>query len=150
QEAGWYAAWAPYVAPYGTDVFGILFAAVIDAGGPEGDAIFETLLASAQGEHPVGAMGRQVTRALLCSNRREGWEFVERLLLAAQRQEGLRQTVLEAIDEAHPEAFRRMLRLVVDHDLLRFSATVRAADVWFGLQFEAMTPAAAKSALSQA
>jgi HEAT repeat protein len=150
QGIDWFVAWAPYIAPYNTDTFGVLFAAVIDAGGPDGEAAFETLLASARGEHPVGAMGRHVTRALLCASRRDGWEFIERLLLAAQRQEGLRQTVLETIDEAHPEAFRRMLRLIRDHDLLRFSATVRGADVWFGLQFETMAPAVARGVLDRA
>ena len=34
----------------------------------------------------------------------EGWEFTQRLLLAAQRQEGLRQSILESVDEAHPVA----------------------------------------------
>jgi len=57
---------------------------------------------------------------------------MEKFLLAAQRQEGLRQVILETVDEAHPDAFRRMLRLILDNELLRFSATLRAMDVWFG------------------
>src|SRR3712207_9483814 len=77
-------------------------------------------------------MGRHVSAALLGSEREDGWELVERLLLAAQRQEGLRQAVLEGVDEAHPQAFRRMLALILEHGLTRFSATVRALDVWFG------------------
>jgi len=36
-------------------------------------------------------MGRHVTRALLTASRPDGWEFVEKLLLAAQREDGLRQ-----------------------------------------------------------
>ena len=94
-------------------------------------------------------MGRHVTRAMLISARPEGWEFVEKLLLAAQRQEGLRQVILESIDEAHPEAFRRMLRLILEHNLLRFSATVRAADVWFGLHWDSATPAVIRKAIEQ-
>jgi len=43
-------------------------------------------------------MGRHVTRSLLLANRPEGWEFVEKLLVAAQRQEGLHQTILECVD----------------------------------------------------
>ena len=140
QPVTWFAAWAPHLSRYGTaDALGILFAAAIDAGGSEGDEVFEILCASARGEHPVGGMGRHVTRSLLSASRPEGWKFVENLLLAAQREEGLRQVVLEAVDEAHPEAFRRMLRLILDENLARFSATVRAFDTWLGYQWDSVS-----------
>ena len=138
QNVVWFAAWAPHLSIYSAaDTLGVLFAAAIDAGGTEGEEVFEILCASARGEHAIGAMGRHVTRALLSAARPAGWEFVEQLLLAAQREEGLRQVILESVDEAHPEAFRRMLRLILDHDLARFSATVRACDVWVGYQWDA-------------
>ncbi len=136
EDVAWFAAWAPYL-PYGApDTLGVLLAATIDEGGAAGDAVFRILVASASGEHEIGAMGRHVTRALLAASRPDGWEFVEKLLLAAQRQEGLRQVVLETVDEAHPAAFRRILRLILDHDLARFSATIRAMNVWFELAWE--------------
>ncbi|HLV79634.1 MAG TPA: HEAT repeat domain-containing protein, partial [Chthonomonadaceae bacterium] len=139
QDVAWYTAWAPYLNQgWGADPLGILFAAAIEAGGAEGEAVFNILLDSARGEHEIGAMGRHVSRALLVASRPEGWEFIEKMLLAAQRQEGLRQVILEAIDEAHPQAFRRMLRLIIANDLLRFSATVRAVYVWFGFDPEAV------------
>ncbi|WP_200892473.1 DUF5724 domain-containing protein [Aliterella atlantica] len=94
-------------------------------------------------------MGRHVTRALLIANRPDGWTFIENLLLAAQRQEGLRQTILETIDEAHPDAFRRMIRLLVDNDLTRFSATIRAVDVWFGFGWESLNNRLIKEILEQ-
>jgi len=140
QNVPWLAAWAPHLSHYmSADALGLLFAAVMDAGGAEGDEVFAILCASAKGEHAIGAMGRHVTRALLSASRPDGWEFVEKLLLAAQREEGLRQTVLESIDEAHPQAFRRMLRLILDNNLARFSATVRALDVWLGYQWDAVS-----------
>jgi len=140
QGITWFAAWAPHLAHYwAADNLGILFAAAIDAGGSEGNEVFEILCASAKGEHEVGAMGRHVIRALLSASRPDGWEFVEKLLLAAQREEGLRQVILESVDEAHPDAFRRMLRLILDHNLARFSATVRALDVWLGYQWDAVS-----------
>ena len=43
--------------------------------------------------------------------------------------------ILETIDEAHPQAFRRMLRLILEENLVRFSSVVRAVDVWLGLPF---------------
>jgi hypothetical protein len=115
---------------------GWLLAGAIDLGGETGDAVLSILQASALGEHETGRMGRHVTQALMSCERPEAWEFIERLLLAAQRQEGLRQAILEAVDEAHPECFRRMLRLIREHDLSRFSSLVRAADTWFGFAWD--------------
>ncbi|QUY44266.1 DUF5724 domain-containing protein [Acaryochloris marina] len=134
QSLDWYAAWAPYLG-YGNDL-GYLFAAAINQGDTLGDQVFEILCDSARGDHEIGAMGRHVTRALLVANRPDGWELIKNLLVAAQRQEGLRQTILETIDEAHPQAFQRIVRVILDHNLVRFSATVRAVDVWFGLGWE--------------
>jgi hypothetical protein len=138
QDLEWFAAWTPYLHYYAADTLGILFAAAINQNDALGQTIFDSLLASANGNHEIGAMGRHVTRALLIANREDGWDFIERLLLAAQRQEGLRQTILETIDEAHPIAFRRMVRLIVEHNLTRFSATIRALDVWFGFGLESL------------
>jgi hypothetical protein len=147
-DVTWVAAWAPYLGHGGSDAVGVLLAAAIDTGGPDGEAVYNVLTESARGEHEVGAMGRHVTRALLVCSKPEAWEFVEKVLLAAQRQEGLRQVILETIDEAHPQAFRRMVRLILDNNLLRFSATVRAVDVWFGLNWDALTPAKLRDALT--
>ncbi len=150
-DLAWCAAWAPYLSyGSGADSVGILLAAAIESGGPEGESIFEILKESASGQHEIGRMGRHVTRALLVASKPEGWEYIEKLLLAAQRQEGLRQTILETVDEAHPEAFKRMLRLIVDENLIRFSSVVRAVDVWFGLQWTALTPAKIRDALQTA
>lgn len=105
----WFAEHAAYFRHgYYADTLGRLFAAVIETGGETADSVFNILLASARDKHEIGAMGRHVTRALLTASRVDGWKFVEKLLLAAQREEGLRQVILETIDEALPEAFRRM------------------------------------------
>jgi uncharacterized protein DUF5724/uncharacterized protein DUF4132 len=111
---------------------GGLLAAAIDLGGPQGDESFAALLEIAGGEHPTGMMGRHVIHALLGSSRRAGWEFTSRLLLAAQRQEGLRQVILEAADEANLDAFAYILGIILDNKLLRFAAAIRAAGVWLG------------------
>lgn len=137
-DPAWLAAWAAHLrtpgsfgAPPWRAIGGVL-AAAVDLGGDSGEETFATLKAVANGEHPAGLMGRHVIVALLGSSRPEGWEFAGRLLLAAQRQEGLRQAILEAADEGHPGAFDRILAAVLDHRLLRFAAAVRAAGVWLG------------------
>ncbi|HEU0301961.1 MAG TPA: hypothetical protein VFR37_21075, partial [Longimicrobium sp.] len=135
-DAPWLAAWAPHLGGWGElEGIGWLLAGALSVPGPAGDEVFAVLRASAAGEHPVGQMGRHLVRALLGSARPEAWEYAERLLLAAQRQEGLRQSILECVDEAHPQAFRRMIRLIREEELGRFSSVVRAMDVWFGFQW---------------
>ena len=137
-DPAWLAIWGGYqLVPRqhwasGQRVIGDLLAAAIDLGGPAADETLAALLEIGNGEHPTGAMGRHVIVALLGAARPEGWEFTERLLLAAQRQEGLRQSILESADEGHPAAFDRMLAVVLDNRLLRFAAAVRAAGVWLG------------------
>jgi hypothetical protein len=111
---------------------GGLLASAIGLGGHIADETFGALAEIGNGEHPVGIMGRHVIVALLGSPRPEGWECTERLLLAAQRQEGLRQSILESADEGHPEAFDRILHVMIEQKLLRFAASVRAAGVWLG------------------
>ena len=130
-SAEWLAAWAVHLG-YQTDEFGYLLAGVIDAGDEQADQVLAIVKDCAANRHEIGGPGGHATRALLCSGRKEAWEFAENLLLAAQRQEGLRQSILEAVDEAHPEAFQRMVGVVLDNNLIRFSSVARAASVWFG------------------
>jgi hypothetical protein len=144
----WLASWCPYLGYY-SDCLGYLFAAAIDLDDSIGQEIFDILIASAKGEHEIGAMGRHVVRSILLANRPEGWEFVEKLLIAAQRQEGLRQSILESIDEAHPIAFQRMLKLILDENLIRFAATLRAVDVWFGFDLDVLQEKQARVIVAQ-
>ncbi len=145
-SAEWVAAWAVHLG-YNADAMGYLLAGVIDAGGPTADAVLEIVTDSAASRHDIGGPGRHTTRALLCCARPEAWDFAEKLLLAAQRQEGLRQNILEAVDEAHPEAFRRMVTLLLDHNLLRFASVARAASVWFGAMLYVEQPKQLKAVL---
>ena len=132
----WIAERAAFLSWYGAADLGWLLAGAIERGDETGREVEEILLASARGDHETAQMGRHVTQALMSCTRPEAWDFVERLLLSAQRQEGLRQVILESVDEAHPQMFRRMLRLIVDEDLARFSSVVRAADTWFGFMWD--------------
>ena len=133
----WIAEHAAHLARWtGAVDIGWLLAGAIEAGGETGDRVFELLAATARGEHETSQMGRHVTQALMSCARPDAWELVERLLLAAQRQEGLRQVILESVDDSHPDAFRRILRVIHEHGLSRFSSVVRAADVWFGFLWD--------------
>jgi hypothetical protein len=138
QNVAWCAAWAPHLSGgWVADEVGLLLAAAIDAGNEE---VLEILRLSVTNEHEVGSMGRHVVSGMLMCSRPDAWEYMEKTLLAAQRQEGLRQSILSEIDEAHPEAFRQMLGLILEHNLIRFSSVVQAVDNWFELNWSALSP----------
>ena len=60
-------------------------------------------------------------------------EMAGKLLLAAQRQEGLRQQICETIDSGTQENFNYMFKIIYDNDLIRFSSVKRALGTWTGL-----------------
>src|SRR6266498_1788922 len=103
QSIVWLASWVSHLGYWATDALGYLFASAIGNGTETGNQVFDILISSANGTHETGMMGRHTVRAFLSSTRGDGWEYIERMLLAAQREEGLRQVILEAVDEAHPQ-----------------------------------------------
>jgi hypothetical protein len=136
QPLRWYVEHGAYLG-WGSDALAPVFAAAIDANEKD---ILEILIASGKNEHAVGMMGDHVTKSLLQASKPEGWEFVEKLLLAAQRQEGLRQSIFQAMFETHPTAFKRMLHLILEHDLIRFSSSVQALQMMMGWEGIEVTP----------
>lgn len=126
----WYAVWSPYMETWRLAILGSMLGWAIDEGGPQGEEILQILRDIVEGKHREGAMGSHVIGALLTSNHPEAWALAERLLLQAGRQEGLRQSILETVDIANPQSFIRALRLIVEHNLGRFSSVWRAALVW--------------------
>ncbi|MBF7073991.1 DUF4132 domain-containing protein [Glaciecola sp. MH2013] len=88
-------------------------------------------------EDELGAVSRDLLKALLLSEDKKHWHLVGRLLLAAQRQEGLRQSILESTDETNVSALKYFIDLILEHDLSRFSSVIRAVDAWFGFGWEA-------------
>ena len=138
-STAWLVTWAPYVSDWhgGEQEVGLLAAAVItSAPKKKADEVFDILMQSATKEHEIGAMGRHVALGLLAADREAGWEMMEKMLLAAQRQEGLRQVLFSSVVRAHPTAFARFLRLIVEHKLTRFSSVVQAMNDWFHVQFD--------------
>ncbi len=137
QDVLWLAHHAAYLhSGYQGETLGVLFAAVIDGDPVNGAAVFDILIDSANGEDEIGTMGQHIPYALLGAARPDGWEFIGKLLLAAQRQEGLRQIVLAGLDDAHPQAFRGLLRVVVENDLARFSAVTLTLNEWLGCAWD--------------
>ncbi len=146
----WLATWAAHLGYNGVGPSAsAILANAIDSGGPVGEQVFDILKQSATNQHEIGQMGDHVAQAFLMCQRTEAWDFVERLLLAAQRQEGLRQSILECARLGRPEAFRSILGIVSEHGLVRFASTVRTIDLWFGLMWDSISTKVAQHAVDR-
>ncbi|PHI06287.1 DUF4132 domain-containing protein [Fusobacterium polymorphum] len=78
-------------------------------------------------------IGYGTLTAIFVSENKSLVEMAGKLLLAAQRQEGLRQQICETIDEGSQENFEYMFKIIYNNDLIRFSSVKRALGVWTGL-----------------
>jgi hypothetical protein len=150
QDAVWLAKWVAYIGPPFSAAAGPLLAAAIDGGGDTGEQVLRILIESGNGQHEIGMMGLHVIQGLLMCGRPEAWDYMQKMLLAAQREEGLRQAILETVDQAHPQAFRRMLKLLLDENMVRFASVVRAADVWFALRWDSSATGVVRDTLARA
>ncbi len=146
----WLATWAGHFPEERVEASSLVLAAAIDRGGRQADAVLQILKDSATNQHEVGVMGTHVIRALLNSERQDCWEFIEKMLLAAQREEGLRYQIFENVSSSNPGAFRHMLRVVAEHDLTRFAAGVLAVNAWFGMRWDSKASKHAHSLLELA
>jgi len=79
EDLEWFAVWNAYLH---CENLGYLLAATISAGNVR---MLELLGEIAGGDHPIGAVGRYITRALLTCSNPDAWDFTEKFLLAAQR-----------------------------------------------------------------
>lgn len=124
-----------------------LWAAAIDLNKEGIFSLFEDIIFN---KEAIGKVSRGVIKALLLSEKETAWQLVEKLLLAAQRQEGLRQTILEALDETSRGALIYMVKVLVDNKMARFSSVVRALDTWAGTHWESEKESAVNAFLQKA
>ena len=124
-----------------------LWSSAIDLGNREVLQLLEDIVYSKDND---GKVTRSIIKALLNCEVKEAWIIVEKLLLAAQRQEGLRQTILESLDETSVGALKYFVRVLIDQNLARFSSVVRAIDVWAGLGWESERETTVRSFLEKA
>ncbi|MFP3598954.1 DUF4132 domain-containing protein [Chryseobacterium sp. SIMBA_029] len=124
-----------------------LWSTAIDTGNT---AIYQLIEDIIFNKHTEGKVSRNIIKALLNSEQQQCWELVEKLLLAAQRQEGLRQTVLEALDETSIGALQYMTNVIIEHKLTRFSSIVRSIDTWTGLGWDTEKESVVKNIVSLA
>lgn len=111
----------------------LIWSIALDSGNDRIYSLMEDIIFN---RHEKGKVTRNIIKALLNSENEKNWQLVEKLLLSAQRQEGLRQTILEALDETSFGALKYMIKVILENKLTRFSSVVRAVDTWTGLGWE--------------
>ena len=103
----------------------------------QGNEKLKALIAAAlNGDEGAPKVSREMFHGILLSRDAELQEHLGRLLLAARLQEGLRQSICECADEGTLPGFLRILRVIAENDLLRYSSVKRAVGVWTGLLAE--------------
>ena len=110
-------------------------------------AFFKDIFSS---EHEIGGVCTVLIKAALMVEDTRYRTLVEKLLLAAQLQEGLRQTILESLDGTSLASLQHFIGVILQHNLTRFSSVVRAVDVWFGFGWEAPQQSVIKRTLELA
>ena len=114
------------------------------------DAYYELFKDIFSSEHEIGGVCAVLIKAALITQDTRYRTLVEQLLLAAQLQEGLRQTILESLDGTSLASLQHFIGVILQHNLTRFSSVVRAVDVWFGFGWEAPQQSVVKRTLELA
>lgn len=113
---------------WGTVKFPFVIGAYIDSGDPAIKKTIEDVVLGSDGNVCI-----ELIRGVFLSGNEDMYRLMEKLLLAARLQEGLRQAVCENMDFGRREAFDYMFRVILDNDLMRFSSVQRALEMCVGL-----------------
>ncbi len=79
-------------------------------------------------------LGQHVIQALLMANKADGWQLIMNMLLAAQRQEGLRKEIMESIIYANPNAWPLVFDTIIKNKLTRFSSISQSMIAYLGFE----------------
>lgn len=90
------------------------------------------------GDNQAALLTGEMIKGILMSEQTDAYHMIGELLIAARLQEGLRQSIVERMDEGTVEAYIYILKIILDNNLTRFSSVVRALGVWTGLGLEAV------------
>lgn len=112
--------------------------------------VFDALKEILFGDNNTALLNRAMIRGILLCHQVEAHQMLGQMLIAARLQEGLRQSIVESMDEGTIEAFTYLLKVIIDHDFIRYSSVIRALDVWTGLGLEAANTRVVKQCIEYA
>ena len=110
--------------------YGDMIAAELDMGNTNLAQTIEDILMS---ENNTNVVSSEIIDGIVKSDNTHLHKLLGDFMLAARLQEGVRQAVCENMDRGTKEAFFTLLQVIVDNDLVRFSAVKRAVSVWTGI-----------------
>lgn len=111
------------------------------------ETVIQALTEVIFGENNSALLTYEMIKGIFKSHSHVGYKMLGDLLLAARLQEGLRQSIVENMDEGTLEATINMLNVILDNNLIRYSSVLRALDVWTGLDLQAANGRVAKQTL---
>ncbi|MEK3915938.1 DUF4132 domain-containing protein [Paenibacillus sp. FSL H7-0331] len=114
------------------------------------EAVLQALKEIIYGDNNTALLSAPMISGVFLSHSEEAYRMIGELLVAARLQEGLRQSIVEKMDEGTLSAMVYMLKVISEHNLIRYSSVVRALDVWTGLGLEAADNRVAKQCLEYA
>lgn len=110
--------------------FNYLYAAEIDRGNQKViDALKDLILS----ENNSAYLDREMILGIIRSSNAELQNLLGDYLLAARLQEGVRQSICEAMDEGTVQAFFILLDVIEKNNLIRYSSVARAVSTWIGI-----------------
>lgn len=87
-------------------------------------------------ENNTAILTRDVIIAIEQSNNHELLELLKQVFLAAKLQEGLRQAVIETVDENNFSYFLEMVEVIAKENLLRYASIQRGILTWIGIGYQ--------------
>ena len=87
-------------------------------------------------ENNVGILSYSLVCAIERSDNEELHDLLLNLLKAAKLQEGLRQVIVESGDSYNMDFYLKLLKVIDEEELLRYSSVRRAVQTWCGLGYE--------------
>lgn len=115
------------------DLYPIVLAMYLDENNPKAIEFIKNKMLC---ENNCGTVGTQDVRAIVMSSNQECIKLLGDYLLAARLQEGIRQVICENMDYGRAEAFNSLLEVIIQNNLIRFSAIKRALSTWTGIVME--------------
>ncbi|OAB45740.1 DUF4132 domain-containing protein [Paenibacillus antarcticus] len=88
------------------------------------------------GDNQTALLTHGMIKGIFMSHQSDLYVMMGELLTAARLQEGLRQSIVERMDEGTLEANLYMLKVIIDQGYIRYSSVVRALGVWTGMGLE--------------
>ena len=110
--------------------------AAIQQGKPETIEATKEVLTS---ENNVGILTKSLITAIESNNNEELHVLLLNVLRATKLQEGLRQSIVECGNEYSLSFYKRMLKVIAEEGLLRYSSVRRSVQTWVGIGYETIT-----------